>query len=64
MTEPRPYTEWRSDPRKRSRDAFHTFGHMVIAHARDEAVSRVAPEHREVATQVATDALYNLIIQT
>ena len=62
VTEPRPYREWRSDPSGRWRDAFHSFGHILLTHARDGAVQRIAPEHREAATRAATDALYNLMM--
>jgi hypothetical protein len=62
VTDPRPYKEWRSDPTKRWRDAFHNFGHILLTHARNGAVQDVAPEHRDVATKAATDALYNVMM--
>ncbi len=66
MTEPRPYPEWRSDPDGRWRDAFHTFGHLLMTHARDEAIAKIPPnasdEAREVATKTVVNALYNVMM--
>jgi hypothetical protein len=66
VEEPRPYNEWRSDPNGRWRDAFHTFGHLLLSHARDGAIARLpastSNEDRALAQQSATDALYNLMM--
>jgi hypothetical protein len=41
MNQPRRYPEWRSDSKGRWRDVFHTFGYLLMTHARDEALNRI-----------------------
>jgi hypothetical protein len=66
MDQPRPYAEWRPDPTRRWRDAFHTFGHLLMAHARDDALeqipAKVSDETRTIAMKAAVDALYNVMM--
>jgi hypothetical protein len=62
MVKPRPYREWRADPTGRWRDVFHTFGHLLLTHARDGAIQSAAGKHKDVAAKAATDALYNLMM--
>jgi hypothetical protein len=66
MNQPRRYPEWRSDSNGRWRDAFHTFGHLLMTHARDEALKRIpagtSADTREVARKAVHDALYNVMM--
>ena len=66
MTSPRPYPKWRANRNGRWRDAFHTFGHLIMTHARDNAVEEAAakaPEKvRNLAQKVAVAALYNVMM--
>lgn len=62
MDLPRPYSEWRTDPNGRWRDAFHTFGHLLLSHARDSVVDGTPLEQKDIANRAATDALYNLMM--
>jgi hypothetical protein len=62
MVKPRPYKEWRRDPTGRWRDVFHTFGHLLLTHARGGAIKAAASKHKDVAEKAATDALYNLMM--
>jgi hypothetical protein len=63
---PRPYEDWRTDPYGRWLDAFHTFGHLLMTHARDDALRQIpataSAETREVAAKAAVDALYNVMM--
>jgi hypothetical protein len=63
---PRPYVEWRTDPNHRWRDAFHTFGHLLMSHARDDAIGRIpakaTKETKEIAAKAAENALYNVMM--
>ena len=66
MEIPRPYSAWRNDPDQRWRDAFHTFGHLLMTHARDNALDQVpataSGETRTIAAKAAVDALYNVMM--
>ena len=62
MELPRPYSEWRTDSNGRWRDAFHTFGHLLLSHARDGAVNDAPPDQKDIAGKAATDALYKLMM--
>lgn len=66
MKKPRAYAKWRKEPEKRWRDAFHSFGHLLLTHARDQAVAQIpkesSAETREIATKAAVDALYNVMM--
>jgi len=66
MNEPRTYPNWRTDPERRWRDAFHTFGHVMLTHARDGALSQIpesaSDDCRAVASKAVTDALYNVMM--
>ena len=62
MDLPRPYSEWRTDTDGRWRDAFHSFGHLLLTHARDGAINNTRSEHQDVASTAATDALYNFMM--
>jgi hypothetical protein len=66
MDQPREYHEWRTDASGRWRDAFHTFGHLLMTHARNGALAEVSEtasvETRETASRVAELALYNLMM--
>jgi hypothetical protein len=66
MSEPRPYSDWRRDAKHRWRDAFHTFGHLLMTHARDDAIRQIpanAPEEtKAIASKAAVDALYNVMM--
>lgn len=55
---PRPYREWRTTAAARWRDAFFTFGHLAMRHARDGTVR----DHRKNpgAAEVASSALYRM----
>src|ERR1700724_2605916 len=66
MSQPRRYPEWRSDTNGRWRDAFHTFGHLLMTRARGEALKRkptgTSADSREVARKAVHDALYNVMM--
>ena len=66
MEKLRSYYEWRTDQNGRWRDAFHTFGHLLLSHAKNEALSKLpetaSVESKEIADKAVTDALYNLMM--
>lgn len=66
MKNPRPYANWRKDPEKRWRDAFHTFGHLMMTHARNDALREIpesaSAESRTIAEKAVKDALYNVMM--
>jgi hypothetical protein len=66
MNEPRPYSEWRSEPTLRWRDAFHSFGHLLFANAKTHALahlpSRATDAERRIADDAVTNALYGLMM--
>ncbi len=66
MNPPRSYHEWRSEPNGRWRDAFHTFGHLLMTHARDDALQQLpettGAEARDIAAKAVNDALYNVMM--
>jgi len=66
VEKPRSYSEWRTDQNGRWRDAFHTFGHLLLSHAKYEALSKLpetsSMESKEIADKAVTDALYNLMM--
>jgi hypothetical protein len=63
--EPRNYPEWRTDSMDRADDAAYAFGHDLIVHCRDEALSTLAadaPEAIRTVVQEAVDtALHNVM---
>lgn len=66
MNPPRFYHEWRSETNGRWRDAFHTFGHLLMTHARDGALQNIpktaTAEAREIAAKAVIDALYHVMM--
>jgi hypothetical protein len=66
MAKPRLYPHWRTNTEKRWRDAFHTFGHLLLTHARDKALKGMpqsaSGECKAIAAKVATDVLYNVMM--
>ena len=62
---PRTFPEWRSDGFDRAEDAAYAFGHDLIVHCRDEALSSVPPDASlptRVAVEKAVDiALHNVM---
>lgn len=53
---PRPYREWRTTAAARWRDAFFTFGHLLMRHARDGAVRE--SRDKAAAAETVSSALY------
>lgn len=62
---PRTYLEWRTDNTDRAEDAAYAFGHDLIVHCRDEALSALAPDvsdaTRAVVQEAVDTALYNVM---
>ncbi len=50
---PRPFAEWAASGFDRDEDAAYAFGHQLIVHCRDEAVSRI-PERATAAARAQT----------
>ena len=57
MDKPRKYSDWRPNPDKRWRDAFHTFGHLLMTHARDGALRKVPEDASSEARELVEKAV-------
>lgn len=54
---PRTYLEWRTDNTDRAEDAAYAFGHDLIVHCRDEALSALAPDVSDATRAMVQEAV-------
>ena len=62
---PRPYEKWRTNEADRGEDAANIFGHYLMLHCREEALSNLPPEAdpeaRTVIEAAVDSALHNMV---